>query len=607
MVVASVALRGVRLVPIDHGLPEDDATDLLRGLDHEGLLGLRDAPEAELRWGVQRVHGVPRALGAIASILSNDPTLTHRRLVADDLLFEGEVLENLVAEQYRRLTAPQRVVVEALAIFGHPVPEVAVRYLLAPFDAQLDIRAVLSVLVRAMTVRFDRETDAYDLHPLDQAYAYARIPLTGELYTRDSLHRRAANYFELLPTPAHAKDVADVEPSLKARAHYFRIGEFNRAGELASVSTRVLLRCGHYSTVERILDESLETARGATLASAHLGKASIAGLRNDWSGAIQHNRKAIEILQPLPHERDRRLLGIATSNMAYAYCRLPDFARAEEACREGLDLAAELSDEWLEGKITGLLALASLLTGNYDRVVELTLRCLELHERHPLVEAGTSPAHALDILGMAHVARAEFDQALARFEQSLDLRETLHSKFGLGHSYHNVALVYHALGDLDRAMHELERSLAIREEIRHLEGLSETFCTMAMVHQAAGRAAMALDCALRSLAFATERGGGAVSTVRARLTLGFVLLQLHRLPDALKELDDTREVSQRVGLLPELARSSYYLALLRRESGDFAEASRLALEAAGLSKRALPALSSACQQLADALLRERTL
>ena len=127
MVVSPTAMRGVRLVPIDHGLPEADAVQVLRELDHEGTLGLRNAPESQLRWGVQRVHGMPRALGAIASILANDQTLTFDRLVGDNLVFEGEVLENLVAEQYRRLTSEQRLVVEALSVFGHPIPEVAVR------------------------------------------------------------------------------------------------------------------------------------------------------------------------------------------------------------------------------------------------------------------------------------------------------------------------------------------------------------------------------------------------------------------------------------------------------------------------------------------------
>ena len=87
--------------------------------------------------------------------------------------------ENLVAEQYRRLTSEQRLVVEALSVFGHPIPEVAVRYLLAPFHAALDVRVTLSVLARAMTVRYSRETDTYDLHPLDQEYVYPRIPVTG--------------------------------------------------------------------------------------------------------------------------------------------------------------------------------------------------------------------------------------------------------------------------------------------------------------------------------------------------------------------------------------------------------------------------------------------
>jgi hypothetical protein len=124
---------------------------------------------------------------------------------------------------------------------------------------------------------------------------------------------------------------------------------------------------------------------------------------------------------------------------------------------------------------------------------------------------------------------------------------------------------------------------------------------MAMVHHRAGRNEEALDCALQGMAFASERHGGAVSMVRARTTLGFVLLQLHRLPDALKELDDARDVAQRSGLAPELSRICLYLALLRRESGDLAEAATLASEAADLAARAYPALLSSARQLSDSL------
>ncbi len=60
--VVPAVLHGVRRIPLREGLPEDNAVDLLRDLDPQGTLGLRHAPEDDLRLAAGLTQGIPRAL-----------------------------------------------------------------------------------------------------------------------------------------------------------------------------------------------------------------------------------------------------------------------------------------------------------------------------------------------------------------------------------------------------------------------------------------------------------------------------------------------------------------------------------------------------------------
>jgi hypothetical protein len=137
------ALSGVRTIPLREGLPEEEAIALLRDLDPQGEGGLRDASEKDLRHAVERTRGIPRALVLLAGILDRDPSASLPRLLADERLFGEQVVEQLVAEGYRRLGEDERRIMEALAIFDRPVSETAIAYLLHPWFPGLDVRADL--------------------------------------------------------------------------------------------------------------------------------------------------------------------------------------------------------------------------------------------------------------------------------------------------------------------------------------------------------------------------------------------------------------------------------------------------------------------------------
>ena len=133
-----------RQLNLDESLPSPFAEQVLRDMDPDGILGLRDAPMELLTKVPERAQGFPHALEAIKGSLAADrealAELRARPLPHD-------VLQALVGEALGRLDSLGERVMEALAISPVPVPTVAVDYLLHSLDAAVDSAPVLARLV----------------------------------------------------------------------------------------------------------------------------------------------------------------------------------------------------------------------------------------------------------------------------------------------------------------------------------------------------------------------------------------------------------------------------------------------------------------------------
>jgi len=257
--LAGQGLTSARTVSLD-GLPEPDAIAMLRGLDPLGELGIRDAPDAALLEVVRLCYGVPRALEAVAAILAAEGTLTLQELLGNRSLFDEKVVENLIAEHFRRLGDSERRVMEALSVFDAPVPLDALESLLTPFFPKMDVRAAVNRLIQTFSVsRLDKpheggvpgssesagsgrrliEGTFYALHPLDRRVAYAQIPdkrsfnrgLPWRLpYTKREMHLRSAKYFLLhAPPPENRSRIEDIRELLAAFSHFVQAGGYDDA------------------------------------------------------------------------------------------------------------------------------------------------------------------------------------------------------------------------------------------------------------------------------------------------------------------------------------------------------------------------------------------
>jgi hypothetical protein len=142
------------LLTLDEGLESPYAENILRAMDADRKLGLRDAPQALLATARWRTRGYPRALEALYAILATDRSTTLEEVLADAArLLPENVVEALVGEAFSRLDPLAQQVMQALAALAAPVPEAAVDYLLQPYVPGIDSAPVLRRLVNIRTPR----------------------------------------------------------------------------------------------------------------------------------------------------------------------------------------------------------------------------------------------------------------------------------------------------------------------------------------------------------------------------------------------------------------------------------------------------------------------
>ena len=167
-----------RRLDLDTGLQHPYAENILRAMDADGKVRLRDAPDDLLTRARDRTLGYPRALEHLFGILSADRNTSLQEILDNTKeLLPQKVVAVLVGEAFSRLDPTAQWVMQALAIYRYPVPPSAVDYLLQPHVLGIDSGRVLSRLVNMQFVR--RDAGRYYLHQVDRDYALSRIAEGG--------------------------------------------------------------------------------------------------------------------------------------------------------------------------------------------------------------------------------------------------------------------------------------------------------------------------------------------------------------------------------------------------------------------------------------------
>jgi tetratricopeptide (TPR) repeat protein len=389
---------------------------------------------------------VPRALETLAGILAGDPTLTLETLLADGALFSERVVENLVSAHHRQLGDGPRHVLEALAVYDQPVPAAAVRYLLQPAHPEVNVEACLRDLTRHQFVTHHRGRSTYELHPLDQQYAYAHLP---DDETRRTLHRRAAGFHAEMRKPKHEwKGLADLQPQLAEFDHLVRAGDADQAcALLQGIDFEFLARWGQSELVVT--------------------------LRERLVGRVQ----------------DAFQVGMNYYNLGLAHNRLWS-ADAAIRCFESL-LQVErnfvlrpLYGDRAVSDVRGNLARSLLMVGRIEEALGLfeeTVAAMRQHGHGLGAGLWTGRrGEALERLGRLTEAKECQEFALAQ------AREAGYTRWEVTH-LSNLAEVHRLLGDTVAATRLLLDGLSVAERTDNAQGRGFCLMRLGLVHHEAGR------------------------------------------------------------------------------------------------------------------------
>jgi tetratricopeptide (TPR) repeat protein len=572
---------------LEKGLESPYAENILREMDADGTVGLKDAPDELLNKARERTLGNPRALEALFAILSADRDTELQEILSDRELLPENVVEVLVGEAFSRLDPTARKVMEALAIYGRPVSPSAVDYLLQPHVLGVDSAQVLNRLVNMKFVR--KEAGRYYMHPVDKEYALSRVP-EGDASDRDepvftqfALLHLGADYFKEARMPIENwKTIDDLSAQLAEFDLRCAGQDYDTAADvLLDIDFDYLLLWGHYRVMTelherlqgKLNDPNLKSRSAGNLGSAYyslgdyqkaieyyeqalviereisnrdgegtwLGNiGSVFGDIGQAEKAIEHYEQALAISREI---RNRRGEGAWLGGIGIAYSDLGQVEKAIEYHEQALVIAREIEDRRGEGADLGNLGLAYKNLGEVEKAIEYYEQALVIAR-----DIGDRQGEGADLgnLGNAYSDLGQVEKAIKYYEQALVISREIGDRRGEGVGLGNLGNAYSDLGQVEKAIEHYEQALAISREIRNrrgegawLGGIGTAYSDLGHVEKAIEYYEQALDI---SREIKDRRGEGANLA-----NLGVAYSDLGQVQSAKTYHEQALEIAQEIG------------------------------------------------------------
>jgi tetratricopeptide (TPR) repeat protein len=486
-----------RRLELDKGLEYPYAENILRAMDADGKVGLRDAPEALLTQARERTRGYPRALEHLFGILSADRDTSLREILDNTKqLLPEKVVAVLVGEAFSRLDLTAQRVMQALAIYRYPIPSVAADYLLQPYVPGVDSGPVLSRLVNMQFVR--RDAGRYYLHQIDRDYALGRIA-EGESadreaevppFSRFALQHRAAEWFKLARKPRETwKTLEDLAAQLSEFELRFGGEDYDAAAAvLSEISFDYLLLWGHH----RLLTELHERLQGK-IADPALGQSNVGNLGTAYY-RMGHHRRAIacyeEALRLAREHNDRWGEGVWLGNPGNCYGELGQTGQAIDCFEQALVITREVGDRNGEAINLGNLGNRYDDLGQTVRAIEYCKQALAIHRE---IKDRTNEALDLSNLGDRYANLGQTAEALQCLKDALTIARETGFRLIEAAAQTQLGKVYLAQGEWGEAARHLEQAIEIADDTAHTQFQKAAREWLARVHLYRGELAAARE------------------------------------------------------------------------------------------------------------------
>jgi len=460
------------------GLPSEKAIEYLRTAGRKAALDRED--ESTLREFVEYVHRIPAALISVVHYLTQEKRMRlvelmnpeNKHLLAGFHEYDLQKgLRSLIAEQFKRQSPEERLMASVLSVFREPVPLAALQSALPSQDwyewrLRLEHNTLFDI---------DRDAGLYDLTRGVREYVYEQIPgstashqadgdVATDLFTRNALHEKAADYYAQIRLPKEEwKTIEDFAPQFEEMYHSRQAGLYDRAANvLYSEASAFLSRAG-YS--RRAVDERKE------LVGKPMGEQSKAYnsgcLANAYSDlgeqrtAIKYFNEALEAFRRLKHRRNE---GVVLGNIGNAYSVLGERRKAiEEYYTPALEIHREVGNRVNEGVVLSNIGNAYSDLGEQQTAIEYYKQALQIH-REVGNRAGIGVV--LGDIGLAYAYLDEWQKALKYYELALQIHREVGNRVSEGYVLGNEGIAKFALDEKEKGIQLVEQALEIARQVK---------------------------------------------------------------------------------------------------------------------------------------------
>lgn len=540
-------------IPLLSGLPIDEGIAMLRDLDPNGDYNLKEASKDNLAKAVTLVKGVPRALEVIASILANDPFLTLDELV-EKFFNRNEVVEALIQDAYKRLNRESQQVMEALAVFARPIPQVAIDYLIEPFAKGVDLPTILRRLVQTHVVSIERKEKTVVLHPIDRDYVYSQLPKTGH-YSLQTLERRAADYYGMLrQDPSTYSKINDLQPQLFEFEHRLKASDYDTAAKIINeIDYNYLSVWGYTKRVIGMRQQLRNHISDEELAGLNLGYLGWAyHEQGEYELTLEYYQEAIKIAQKLKNKH-HELMWINRTGKAYHI--LSEYAQALTHYGQALALAKKTGDRYEECFCLGGMGDSYTSIGDLDKALnshqQALLLALELnHKREECDRLGS--------LGRVHSNLSKYQEAISFYQRALALAREIGDQREESWNLGSLANIYSDQGELNNAIIHYQQAFEISRDIGHKRSEGIHLASIGVTYHKLGEYEKSIKYHKDALSLAEDIGDRRGESPRL-VGLGNAYLDLDEYETSINYLEKSLQVAEEVSHLENINNARFCL------------------------------------------------
>ena len=150
----------------------------------------------------------------------------------------------------------------------------------------------------------------------------------------------------------------------------------------------------------------------------------------------------------------------------------------------------KISEPKIQSDILHDYGIALYLTGEYQQALEKYQKSMEIEEK---LGDQRGIAGTLHQIANVHYIKGEYQQALEKYQKSMEIEEKLGDQRGIAGTLHQIANVHYIKGEYQQALEKYQISMEIKEKLGDQRGIAITLHQIAMIHQDKGEYQQALE------------------------------------------------------------------------------------------------------------------